>query len=105
MAWPEVASSARASSGEPESAARPAGSPEYGACSSLTARSFALVTTGASAILRKSRAAASGPVSAHRRREPLVQQRDDHLGHFGADPGDALGVAVGQAEHRAADHV
>jgi len=42
---------------------------------------------------------------AHRRREPLVQQRDDHLGQFGADAGDALGVAVGQAEHRAADHV
>ena len=27
------------------------------------------------------------------------------LGQFGADAGDALGVAVGQADHRAADHV
>jgi hypothetical protein len=42
---------------------------------------------------------------AYRRREPLVEQRHDHLGQFGADAGDALGVAVGQAEHRAADHV
>jgi hypothetical protein len=37
--------------------------------------------------------------------EALVQQRDDHLGQFGADPGHALGVAVGQAHHGAAHHV
>jgi hypothetical protein len=42
---------------------------------------------------------------AHRRREPLVEQRDDHLGQFGTDAGDARGVTVGQAEHGAADHV
>jgi hypothetical protein len=30
---------------------------------------------------------------------------DNHLGEFGADAGHALGVAVGQADHRAADHV
>ncbi len=40
-----------------------------------------------------------------RGREALVQQGDDHLGQLGADAGHALGVAVGQAEHRAADHV
>ena len=39
------------------------GRPEKGACNSLTIRSFALVTTGASAIRAKSRAAASGPMS------------------------------------------
>ena len=44
-------------------AARPAARPEKGAWSSLTIRSFALVTTGASAIRAKSRAAASGPMS------------------------------------------
>ena len=49
--------------GVPATAARPVASPENGACSSLTARSFALVTTGASAILTKSSAAASGPMS------------------------------------------
>jgi hypothetical protein len=63
MACPATASSDSASSGEAAIAARPAGSPENGACSSLTARSLALVTTGASAMRRKSSAAASGPMS------------------------------------------
>jgi hypothetical protein len=35
----------------------------------------------------------------------LVEQRDDHLGQLRPDPGDALGVAVGQAHHRAPDHI
>ena len=63
MAWPEVASSDSASSGVASCAASPAARPEKGACNSLTIRSFALVTTGASAIRAKSRAAASGPMS------------------------------------------
>jgi hypothetical protein len=54
-----VASSDSASSAVATAAARP----EKGACSSLTARSLALVTTGANAIRAKSRAAASGPMS------------------------------------------
>ncbi len=42
---------------------------------------------------------------ADRRGETLIEQGDDQLGQFGPYAGDALGVAVGQAEHGAADHV
>jgi hypothetical protein len=118
IAWPATASSDSASSDEPACAASPVGGGDAGpgggeGVAADQREPLVLGHVEAAAVdepvgqvgHRAEVPLADRAEPAHRRREALVEQGDDHLGQFGADAGHSLGVAVGQAHHRAADHV